>query len=520
MLQSLTQALRRSTARILLLGLLIASAPSTFAAVNSYANFTLVDQITNNSPALNLVKSQTGLVVNAANDAVITTAAGSRVTVPIRAAATISNGTLALNAAKIIRGANIVGAAFTAYEVYNWVKDSGVTTCAPPDFFCKPAVQGDAGVILSYCNSNPGCTSLMPLEQAYKALQTALNSQGESYTEVITIPTLSNPMVRFYSPTSGQTVQYSPVRYGCTNGNTPQFLGGTYTCGAASEPSPPSPYGTQQELADAIAASMGAPSADTIRLHDALRKDMQKLPGIITPGDIVPPATPLTVTAPEVSTPPAVTKTETITQPDGSKVVRETSSSTTIVPNIPWTKIGDAATTPATFKERTTETVTNINPDGSRTPVSTTVNAPETTSNDASKPAAEGGKECGTPGRAKCQIDETGMPEAESFDKDKDLKTIEDANKARQEEFDKIGGGGGGGGGSTTPGKSGISNDWFPSIPTTECTNPKVPVPVTGQQLEVNICGPVGIFRSLFTIVFAFFVVMGSVAQIQTAIKA
>lgn len=72
---------------------------------------------------------------------------GARAVVPVTTAVNVSKATMALNAARLARALSPVGAAFTAYAIYDAVKSSGITTCAPPDFFVLQAWR------LARCNS-------------------------------------------------------------------------------------------------------------------------------------------------------------------------------------------------------------------------------------------------------------------------------------------------------------------------------------------------------------------------------
>jgi len=490
---------RLGIARIVLLLLLSAFALSSFASTTSYAGLNHIQNIINNTPGVTLANMGSGMAATSTGGVTVTTSTGMRIPVPVTATATVSKATLATNAARVIRGAGIVGAAFTAYEVYDWVKNSGVSTCPPPNFFCKaPTVVED------------------PTNSAYVWRASYSANNYTSPTEAC-----QKPVAAIFGEGAVGILgaKVSDTWYQCTiwkNGSGSTYQVNRYACQYAltnGQCLPPTqeatqPFANDQALADAIAASSGWPSADTVKLYKAIRNDAAKTPELIPAAELMPAATPVTISAPPVTTAPTVVKTEVKVQPDGSTVTVETSEQIKVIPNIPWPRVGDAATVAPTFKEEKTTTTTNISPAGVRTPVSTTTETPATTT-EPEKAAADGPIECGSPGRPKCQIDETGMPEAETMDKVKDLKTIEDANTARNTEWGKI-----------NEQTSGINKGWFPTIPTTACVNPRVPVPITSAMLEIPICPGVDAFRALFGLVVAFFVVMGSISQIQQAIKA
>jgi hypothetical protein len=499
----------RNIVLTLLVGLMSVFVHSSFAAVNSYTGLNHIQNIINNTPGVQLANMGSGLATTASSGVTVTTASGMRIPVPVSATATVSKSALALNAAKVIRAGSVIGAAVTAYEVYDWVKKSGVTTCAPPNFFCTPAAGptsvsygwqyggfpvggADLAVTADYACKN-GFSGSSSYGGASRNPRTAGNSE---FIDVSCALGSTNP--------AGWMVINRSTSYQCPSGTSKDSSGMCVASGTTS-----TPYTSDQALAEAIMATEGWPTSDSVKLYQALRNDMAKNGAAITPAEVVPASTPVQVTAPPVQMPEIVVKIEQKVQPDGSTVNIETAEQTTIIPNIPWARVGDEATATPTFQEEKKTTVTAVNPStGVRTPVSITVDKPATQTNQE-KPASDGPKECGSPGRAKCQIDETGMPEAETFDKEKDIKTIEEANTTRNTEFGKI-----------NEQTSGITKDWFPTIPTAACVNPKVPMPITSAFLEVPICPGVDAFRALFGIVVAFFVVMGSVHNIQQAIKA
>lgn len=62
--------------------------------------------------------------------------------------------------------------------------------------------------------------------------------------------------------------------------------------------------------------------------------------------------------------------------------------------------------------------------------------------------------------------------------------------------------------------------DWFPTINSAVCSNPSVPNPVTGAQVEVNICKYIEIFAKFISGVICFLALIGSVQQVTSAAKA
>lgn len=275
---------------------------------------------------------------------------GLRIPVPVTAQATISKAALAGMAAKLVSGASIIGAAYTGYEVYNWIKNSGIKTCAPPDMFCKESGQTKPNGF----NPDPATRSgdaspyfVQSGTQWYKwSAQKSTPHCGGSYPAGFTV-----------SYAYFQTAQYTghgidPASCGYfVYGN--QAVSGGPTAGGAY---------TQAELTTAL-GNLGGTNWDPTRsktMYDAITNDNAKQK-LLAPEEVKPKATPLTweVSAP-VSSTPTVTKTETVTNPDGSTSTRKTTETTTVTPVAPSPSTIGAPTQPD-FKVGTTSVVTTTN---------------------------------------------------------------------------------------------------------------------------------------------------------------
>ena len=102
-----------------------------------------------------------------------------------------------------------------------------------------------------------------------------------------------------------------------------------------------------------------------------------------------------------------------------------------------------------------------------------------------------------------------GVPDASAVDKDVDLAKIDAQNDVAHSRLDNI-----------TPESLGLPTSWFPSIPTAACVNPTVPNPLTGAQVAVEICQPVSVLSTFINGAICFFALVGSVRQVQSALKA
>src|SRR5690606_13491181 len=84
----------------------------------THAGMDHINRIVRNSPGLTLARTSVGANVSAAGAVNVNTATGLRIPVPVTATAAISKEVLASAAAKLLKGAGVVGAAYTGYELY------------------------------------------------------------------------------------------------------------------------------------------------------------------------------------------------------------------------------------------------------------------------------------------------------------------------------------------------------------------------------------------------------------------
>jgi hypothetical protein len=148
-------------------------------------------------------------------------------------------------------------------------------------------------------------------------------------------------------------------------------------------------------------------------LYDAIMADRAANP-TAWPADYNPikPTTPVVVTAPPVSSPERVVSTTTKSGANGSTDTTTTTEKTVVTPTTTGTTVGDSQTTFPTQTVTTNTTVNNVT--NNTTTETTTVNHPAETTPTTPGETDNSPRECGTPGRPKCQIDETGTPEGKT----------------------------------------------------------------------------------------------------------
>ncbi|MNR75992.1 hypothetical protein D3C72_66450 [compost metagenome] len=242
-------------------------------------------------------------------------------------------------------------------------------------------------------------------------------------------------------------------------------------------------------------------------LYDAIAADRAANP-TTWPSDYNPlkPTTPVVVSGAPVSSPERVISTTTRTLPDGST---DTTTSTEKTVANPTTSGGTVADSQTTFPTQTvTKNTTINNVTNNTTTETTTVNHPAETTPTTPGETDNSPRECGTPGRPKCQIDETGTPVAPTAI---DETTYDQIKEKNTEILDKIT--------QITPESMNVGN-WFPQIATAECEDPQVPNPITGEMKSVPVCKPFNVFKAFISAVIAFFCLIGCVREVQSAMKA
>lgn len=78
-----------------------------------------------------------GATATSAGNVTVPTRTGN-ISVPTTVNARYTAARVAGIAGKVFKAGTVVGAGFTAWEIYNAIKDSGVQVCPPPEFFCVP----------------------------------------------------------------------------------------------------------------------------------------------------------------------------------------------------------------------------------------------------------------------------------------------------------------------------------------------------------------------------------------------
>ncbi|SFA98643.1 hypothetical protein SAMN04515620_1117 [Collimonas sp. OK607] len=294
----------------------------------------------------------------------VRTATGIAIDVPVTAVATVSGDAIAARgAAMAIPGVGTaIAVAATAVQVAQMLKDAGFRygNCANPGLIVGPSS--------SYCMPNNNGLYLYTVG--------GLNTNFSSALDAATAR--SAQICQQNGVTSGY---YCPVPSGsCTEasgaGSWSCVTSGNYTSVTGSKivnPNPPAQTyssASGDAIAGALKLRMIADSNARKALFDAMRADAT---GTVQPDSLPPlyPATsPVTVTAPPVTSAPSSPSVQTIPKPDGSIDTVKTTEQTTVTPTTTGTTVGDTKTT---FPSSTTTTTTTTNNVSNTTTTSTNV---------------------------------------------------------------------------------------------------------------------------------------------------
>lgn len=362
------------------------------------------------APSLATQATSAGVNATASGVAQVKMPSGLKIPVPVSNTAAISKAAIG-NAARIaVRALGPIGAAATAYSVYEEIKDAGVTTCPPPDFFCKrvPGAQSSAVGTnnwqsysynnLRYSSAEAGCSAVHDLKKTgswvygYRLRWVSTDSVA---CDFISSNGTSGPQTNFdrMTYTGGGT---------CPNGGTQS--------GGQCTGLPTDTAFTDAEFEQTLQQKMDADFNFNRRLVDSLHKDIAQR-GLTPDADPINANTPVTVSAPPVTSSERTVSTTQSQRPDGSTDTTTVKETTTVTPTTTGTTQGTVKTTyPSTTTQTTT--VTNNVTNNSTTTTTVVNNAPVEPTHAAADDKSP--RECGTPGKPKCQIDETGTPEGKT----------------------------------------------------------------------------------------------------------
>lgn len=452
------------------------------------------------------------VVVNKAGTAVITQPRLPSINVPVNVATRVPGAAAAAAAARAATVARAamgpVGAAWLGWQIYNEVKDSGVTICPPPDFFCKPT-------IVDYDRTQRGwIDAAVPYnDQAYRwtidqfiankiASNNASNSANNySLTKTEELNLTPGPRLRF---------TLTNARNGFTTTVTLIWWSGvinkTETPGA-----PLTDAEVEKAVTDRIKADSSGAAAkkayDAAMVADVLMREAGKQ-GL--PQSVMQPAgSESTLTTPPFTSPETVIGTKQIIDAQGNPQTVTNTSTTTVTPvvngtghetsityNITYNTTNSTTTGPDTPPKVEKETIIiRIEPDAA--PPQEQLEIPTDYNREVTQQSILEIL------RSWSQPPDGALPDGTAEVEEIQAKNAEGLAIVDDVSADGIG----------------LSN-WFPTVPTAPCVNPQIPNPVTGAMVSFPICGYVDTFSKFISGVICFFCVLGCVHQVQSAFKA
>lgn len=337
------------------------------------------------SGTLNAVSTNASINATAPN--------GSRAVVPVSAAVHVPKSTLVKNAVRVARAGSAIGVGFLAWDTYNLIKDSGLATCPPPDFFCKPPPVVEDKVSSSYMwRASYSPTNYTSPDDA--CTKPVFATFGEGAVGILG----SKVSETWYQCTiwkNGSGSTYQVNRYDCqyplTNGQcVPPNQEATIPLTDAE---------FETKLTEKVDASpaptpgmpdSGWDSSMYKKLWKAVESDAKlrasQVPqGVITLDGRLGSGSMAYITGPSVVLPETTTKTRLITNPDGSTSTETTKEKTTFTPSQTGTTVAD--TVPGA-KSSTVVTTTTINNTTNQTTTNVETQTPVAPATDAEKEAA------------------------------------------------------------------------------------------------------------------------------------
>jgi hypothetical protein len=475
--------------------------PSFAYAQSAYSGLAAINKIILGTPGISStsIKGLTTTTATAIETA--TLANGLKIPIPITAAIATAAARFGPLAAKtLITGASMAG---LATIIVPWiVSESNYQACSPAEgFFCKivsvatpekygwVARDGTIGTyaqavksVMEYLcpsvNTSSNCTSPV---YGWKTLEIRVDSTHYD------LPVYSESQNRYFGVYTFRTY---------------------YTLSDGShESSKLSPL-SENDLAQSLTNSLSKDAVKQQIMNDSLRKN--NIPFILPTDTVITSAPPVTLTP--------IVETSTVDNSDGTTSTKTVTSTTTVNPQKTGTTVADTSFTYPTTTTTTTTTINNTTnvqntsnstkTENASAPDSPTTKIPDSSSSPASdiQLPDDYNREV-TQQSILEKLTGTGVPDSSTINADTDLGKITSQNSTNKSAFDSI-----------NNSYLGLVN-WFPSFPTAVCVNPTVPNPISHALVAIDICTPLGIFKTFISGVLCFFVLIASVREVQGAIK-
>lgn len=489
--------------------------PSVGTGVTS--STAIINKIINSTPGLNkVVIGSSGVTVTAAGETAVA-ARGIVVPVSAEAAAAVSAGRIAGIAARAIKVGSWIG---VATVVAPWIMDqAGVKVCPPPDFFCKAGPDVGVDPTSGGYYATAGDKSVVYGGTAQSVCQKLFDKMGSGQQSA------SKPFTATYNSYAdawgcvGPTGSWATVYY--SNATCPA---GSTKKGKDCVTTGPDVSASEGDVGNALEAAMMAVPSRMGTVFSALQSNNAPIWSSLDPVTVTPKAA--TVTA------PVEIRTETVPKPDGSIDTVKTEVKTEVKPVVTGTNLGDTKIDYPTTITTTTTTTNNVtNVTTTTTNVTNIYGTPDVKTRDnppdpgpppplpqtPADAAVKNGQELKIPDdynreatQQKVLSELTKLNNPEISAKAPDGNDQVDAYKAKGLEGDTAISG-------ITEAAIGFKA-WFPSLPTAQCVNPKVPG-VGDSMYEIPLCDKLDVTRIFLSALVCAFCLVACVAEVQTALR-
>lgn len=327
------------------------------------------------APSAASVANATGVAATQSGSATVTLPNGVKLPVPVSQTANIAKAAIARAAVKCLRSGPLaaVACAATAVAVANELSDRPVSICPPPDFLCRAPEQqisypsGSGAWLIDLGNvyiSDPAADCAALWQANYSS----------SYTGGYRVGAVASFFTCQVKGGWANATWTGARRYDRRGGVCPSDTAAVGdTCVKTGPVGPPL---TEPEIEQTLQEKMDADYFANRRLYDAMKRDQANSPADYpAAADPVTNDTPVSVSAPPVTSPERDVSVTQSPKPDGSVDTTTVKEKTTVTPTTTGTTQGTVKTTYPS-QTITTTTVTNNVTNNTATTINTTNNVP------------------------------------------------------------------------------------------------------------------------------------------------
>lgn len=362
-------------------------APSVSNAGGAYTSFTAANQTGYAVTSAVTAGTSAGVSVTESGIATFAKAGGADVLkVPVSIVSDVAKSSIAKAAAKGFIAARAlagpVGIAVTAWALYDAYKQSGLHTCPPPDFFCKPVEGTDVEWYGTDAPCSAGMNGNCSIDKVIGQFTAFYTARGYDNWRVTSQGSVSGTDTAIGSARSivlyiAWDDQGYPMT-GTRNVNGDLSSGGTHFLPAGAG-----------DLQQAAQIQMDADASGGVAKHyfDAVTGDYKTMGsssgssvGMLTPEDVVPTGSPTTVSSPPFTAPSQIVSTTNHIDANGNPQTQTQTQQITISPKIVPNTSGASTQVAYDIGATTTTSDTHATPANPNAPPTTTTSTANQTS--------------------------------------------------------------------------------------------------------------------------------------------